>query len=133
MRPARRRDDDARDPDRGREEISSSAESWRERLGEVKPPHLSVEDAYRNDMTFRTVVDAIEAMIHNAQITPAEARSAAVLACIHYESRNLRLIHTGRESLNEVHAMESRISDLKRWLEVDGNHPYRSGEKGGRG
>ena len=92
-------------------------------------PWLSVEEAYQHDATFRTVVDAIEAMIHNAQITPHEARAAAVLACIHYEARNIRSLRIPiGESVAALDAAEYRIEELRRWIEVNGDHPYRCGE-----
>jgi|GEM_PF-3497324 len=77
---------------------------------------MSVEDAYYHDNTFHAVVDAIEAMIHRAEITPAEARAAAVLACIHYEMRTVRSFTTG-VGLDALNAAETRIAELKRWID----------------
>lgn len=76
------------------------------------------EDAYLHDNTFHTVVDAIEAMIHRADITPSEARAAAVLACIHYEMRTVRTF-TISSDLSALSAAETRIAALKRWIEDD--------------
>jgi hypothetical protein len=38
---------------------------------------------------FRKVVDTLEALIHDAHLTPSEIREAAVLAATHYEMRAL--------------------------------------------
>ena len=45
------------------------------------------EQVYRNDPSFRAIVDMLESMIHQAQFSPHEVRSAAMLAVIHYEMR----------------------------------------------
>ena len=88
--------------------------------------YRSVEDAYRNDALFRDVVDAIEAMIHRADITPSEARAAAVLACIHYETRNARsfrfTVPVGGDHLAELNRISARIDELKRWVDDDRGH-----------
>ncbi len=47
------------------------------------------EMRYRNDTVFHTMVDQLEAMIHQTLLTPSEIRDAAMLACIHYEMRQL--------------------------------------------
>jgi len=49
----------------------------------------SPEWCYEHDTDFHAVVDMIEAMLHRAQMTPGEIRTAATLACIHYEMRRL--------------------------------------------
>lgn len=50
---------------------------------------MSVAQRYYQDATFHALVDAIEAVIHEAKYTPTEVREAAVLACIHYEETRL--------------------------------------------
>jgi hypothetical protein len=45
------------------------------------------ERAYRNDVRFKQVVDMLEALIHQAELTPHEVRAAAMLAMVHYEMR----------------------------------------------
>lgn len=44
------------------------------------------ERDYRSDPMFRQVVDTIECWIRDANVTPAEARAAAMLACLHFEN-----------------------------------------------
>jgi hypothetical protein len=44
-----------------------------------------VTERYKNDATFRSVVDHLEALIHAAHFTPMEVRQAAMLAAINYE------------------------------------------------
>lgn len=51
-----------------------------------------LEERYCNDAVFHRVVCMLEAVIADAQLTPAEIREAAMLACIHYEMRNARKI-----------------------------------------
>lgn len=43
------------------------------------------EEAYRNDAHYHSLVQMIKSMLHRAEFTPSEVRSAAVLACIHFE------------------------------------------------
>ena len=50
-------------------------------------PPSTPERAYRDEPTFRTVVDMLEAMIHRAELSPHDVRAAAMLAVIHYEMR----------------------------------------------
>ena len=45
---------------------------------------------YLNDPTFHAVVDCIAKWIMDAQVTPAEARMAAMLAAIHVEEMSMR-------------------------------------------
>ena len=46
------------------------------------------EQAYLNDPMFKHLTDTLEQMIAQTQLTPAEVRAAAMLACLHYEQRN---------------------------------------------
>lgn len=48
---------------------------------------------YRQDNSFRQLVDMMEAHIHATNFTPMEMREAALLACINYERRHIRLAH----------------------------------------
>lgn len=82
-------------------------------------PFSNVEDAYRNDNGFRAVVDMLESLMHRADITPAEARTAAVYACIRYESRKLTAIKVPFKSgdIDEIYRIENHINQLKRWID----------------
>ena len=46
---------------------------------------MTPEQKYRTDPDFAHVVGMLEAIIHDAKLTPAEIRLAATLACIHYQ------------------------------------------------
>jgi hypothetical protein len=49
----------------------------------------TVVGRYERDAHFRTIVDTLEALIHEASYTPTEIREAAMLAQIRYESRRM--------------------------------------------
>lgn len=51
---------------------------------------------YQNDPKFKSYVDMMHALIHRAELTPTEVREAAMLACIHYESYQVRRIYLNR-------------------------------------
>lgn len=91
-------------------------------MSDGKRLYSSAEDAYQNDVTFKHVVDMLEMLIHRAEITPAEARAAAVLACIHYEMRTIRplTLRVGPNSVAALADAEARIRALKRWIDEDG-------------
>jgi len=48
------------------------------------------EDRYMRDPVFHHFVDAVEQLLHQAQMTPTEVREATMLACIHYDLRHVR-------------------------------------------
>lgn len=50
-------------------------------------PAGSPEYRYFNDPVFHQLVDTLEALVREAELTPSEIREAAMLACIHYEMR----------------------------------------------
>ena len=45
---------------------------------------------YQNDPHFRAAVDAMRAWIYRMDVTPAEVRGAAMLACIMHEELTVR-------------------------------------------
>jgi predicted RNA-binding protein associated with RNAse of E/G family len=51
---------------------------------------MKIRERYQNDPIFRVMVDSLVNAIEIGQITPTEAREAAMLAQIMYESRHLR-------------------------------------------
>ena len=50
--------------------------------------------SYENDAHFRAAVDAMTAWIEGMGVTPAEVRSAAMLACIRVEERRVRTFYS---------------------------------------
>jgi hypothetical protein len=50
-------------------------------------PYDSSEYRYLNDPAFRHVVDCLQAMILNLELTPSEIREAAMYACCRIEMR----------------------------------------------
>ena len=54
----------------------------------ASPPALTrTEDKYNNDTTFHHVVDVLQMVIEQLQLTPGEVREAAVYACMRVEMR----------------------------------------------
>jgi hypothetical protein len=47
----------------------------------------NINDEYLHDPTIHAVVDSMEKMIYDLQLTPVELRQCATLASIHYEER----------------------------------------------
>lgn len=45
----------------------------------------SPKDRYERDAAYKQLVDALCALIKDANFTPSEVREAAMMACIHYE------------------------------------------------
>lgn len=94
------------------------------------PEHsrLTPEERYRRDATFHQLVDTLDHLIEWAQLTPVEVREAAVLACIHHETRNVRPIIMDRAQYERFAAalerkyerggrediLEQRIEELHR-------------------
>lgn len=50
-------------------------------------PFDRVRERYRNDTTFRCLVDSLQAAVLHMQLTPSEVREAAMLACVMIEER----------------------------------------------
>jgi len=50
----------------------------------------SIENRYRNDNTFRTIVDQMRALLGVYHITPSELREASMLAASMHEVENVR-------------------------------------------
>jgi hypothetical protein len=55
---------------------------------------------YRNDPHFHAVVDAMRAWIYRTEVTPAEVRGAAMLACLMHEETRVRHYVIPSESLS---------------------------------
>jgi hypothetical protein len=80
-----------------------------------KYPNQTARDRYLNDPTYRRVVDMMEHLLHQAQITPSEMREAAVLASINYESHNIRRYHVPmtRELHSQLEALHQMVDGAK--------------------
>lgn len=53
---------------------------------------MTPEEQFQTDPVFNRVVQLLEGVIAEAQLTPFEIRQAAMLACIRYEMRNPRFL-----------------------------------------
>jgi predicted RNA-binding protein associated with RNAse of E/G family len=60
---------------------------------------MKIKDRYMNDPMFKMMVDSLVNAIESGQITPTEAREAAMLAQIMYEERNHRPITFTRDDV----------------------------------
>lgn len=59
----------------------------------------SIYDRYNNDSMFRVMVDTLVNAIERGQLTPTEAREAAMLAQIMFEDRNPRPVTFTKEDV----------------------------------
>jgi hypothetical protein len=57
-----------------------------------------MNDKYQNDPVYRRLVDTLESLIHQNELTPSEIREAAVLASINYEMKKVRTIYIDKET-----------------------------------
>ena len=55
---------------------------------------------YQHDPKFKGYVDLMHHLIQRAELTPTEVREAAMLACIHYESYQVRRIYLNKDQFN---------------------------------
>ena len=66
-----------------------------------------LRDKYRNDVSFRQLVDLMVGQISEAHFTPSEMREAAMVASILYEEINYRrVVYVDRDiecALRDVH------------------------------
>jgi len=72
------------------EEIAQAAAELEERNRGLNEPNnrLSVEERYRRDPVFRTLVDMMHAHLHQwTSYTPTELREAVILAATMHETR----------------------------------------------
>lgn len=58
----------------------------------------TMNDKYQNDPVYRRLVDTLESLIHQNELTPSEIREAAVLASINYEMKKVRTIYIDKET-----------------------------------
>jgi hypothetical protein len=70
-------------------------------------PQQSARDRYRNDPTYRQVVNMMEHLLHTTQVTPSEMREAAILASINYEMMTIRRYH-----IPMTQEMHTRLEEL---------------------
>lgn len=68
----------------------------------------SPEQKYYNDPSYKSMVDTLESLIHQAQFTPSELREMAMLASIHYEMKQPRHI-----IFNKTDDLEEAIKTLE--------------------
>lgn len=60
---------------------------------------MKIHERYRDDPLFRRMVELLVGMIEAGQITPTEAREAAMLAQIMYEDRHPRPVYFTKEQV----------------------------------
>jgi hypothetical protein len=59
---------------------------------------LTAEDRYRRDPVFGNLVDLLELMIRDLQLTGTEIREAAMLAVLHEHDRRVRWVEAGPDA-----------------------------------
>lgn len=77
-------------------------------LGNYRNSKLN--ERYRNDSTFHSIVNAMYSMIAEHGVTPSELREAMFLAHYRYEMENPKAVTT-RNMLNmsELHGLEAAL------------------------
>lgn len=71
------------------------------------------QQSYRNDVTFRAIVDAMTHYVMQANVTPGELRAAAVLASINAENLMIRSITVPRVADETLSAMNAVARDVR--------------------
>ena len=75
------------------------------------------QKTYMNDPHFHILVDTLENLIHECQLTPLEIRQAAILAAIHYEMKTKRYLfqcETGHATEEQDKMMLKIMQDKQR-------------------
>ena len=71
----------------------------------------SMEQRYKNDIRFHTMVDMMEQQIAECLYTPSEIREAAVLASIHFEmNRTSRIVLFDLETEKALKVLRERAT-----------------------
>ena len=74
------------------------------------------EERYYHDPAYRTLVDMMEHMIHQAQYSTSEMREAAVMASLHYEMRTCRaMVRYSDGRIEEPPGVKAAIKTLQDW------------------
>ena len=73
---------------------------------------MTPEEKYNNDAMYRSLVQSLEALLHQANFCPSEIREAAMLACVHHEMRQTRSVFVEMPS-NVIEAMD-RLNDWRK-------------------
>lgn len=73
----------------------------------ISEPYSIPEYRYTHDRNFKNLVDLMHHFIQKAEYTPSEVREAALLACIHYESYQVRRLYLDPNQFN----MTERIKE----------------------
>lgn len=68
-------------------------------------------EKYMFDNKYKTLVDTMCSYIQSCHCTPSEMREAAILACIHYEERNIQLIIAPQIPK----AVENALKEIHEW------------------
>ena len=67
---------------------------------------------YSTDAQYKSLVDMLEAMIHQCHYSPSEVREAAILACINYEMHTIRSY-----CIPVTPEMSQRLDELYYWVD----------------
>ena len=60
---------------------------------------MTVWERYTNDAVFRSIVDQLQYLLEQGNVTPTEVREAAMLAQLKYEDKNRRPTTFTREDV----------------------------------
>ena len=77
---------------------------------------MTPEQKYMNDPLYHRVVETLTHLIIDCKMTPGEVREAAMLASIHYEMRNVRIMEL---KLPFNSGIEMAMTAMEAWREQE--------------